>query len=51
VWALGGLAPEHAAAVRASGASGMAVLSGILPRDDVEARVGAYLANWAEVGG
>jgi thiamine-phosphate pyrophosphorylase len=43
IWALGGLAPKHAGEARAAGASGVAVLSGLLSRDDVQARATAYL--------
>ena len=46
VWALGGLEPADAAAVRASGASGVAVLSGILPRPDAALRAREYLERW-----
>ncbi|MCC7013740.1 MAG: thiamine phosphate synthase [Planctomycetes bacterium] len=46
VLALGGLQPEHASLVRASGAVGMAVLSGILSRPDPAARAREYLREW-----
>lgn len=51
VWALGGLAPEHAAQVRASGAHGFAVLSGVLSRPDAAARVRAYAQAWEHCAG
>lgn len=50
IWALGGLEPEHARAIAAAGARGVAVLSGILPRTDLGARVRAYLDNCAVFG-
>ena len=43
IWALGGLAPEHGARALASGARGVAVLSGLLPSGDPAARAAAYL--------
>ena len=46
VFALGGITPERAAGCRAAGASGMAVMSGILAAADVGASVMAYLAAW-----
>jgi len=46
VWGLGGLEPADAAAVRAAGARGMAVLRGVLARPDAERRVGPYLDAW-----
>jgi thiamine-phosphate diphosphorylase len=42
VWALGGLKPEHAGRVRASGARGLAVLSGIFAAGDPAAAFEAY---------
>jgi thiamine-phosphate pyrophosphorylase len=42
VWALGGLAPEDAAAARAAGASGIATLSGILGARDPGAAARLY---------
>lgn len=46
VWALGGLQPEHAREVAASGAHGLAVLGGILARPDAAERTRAYVAAW-----
>jgi len=42
VWALGGLAPDDAAAVRAAGARGIATLGGILASDDPGAAARRY---------
>jgi thiamine-phosphate pyrophosphorylase len=43
VWAIGGLKPEHAAEVRASGAHGVAVLSGIFGALDPAAACAEYV--------
>jgi thiamine-phosphate pyrophosphorylase len=43
LWAIGGLKPEHVAAVRASGARGLAVQSGIFAARDVAGACRAYL--------
>jgi len=43
VWALGGLAPEHARAVRAAGAAGCASLGGILAQPDPARAVETWL--------
>jgi thiamine-phosphate pyrophosphorylase len=43
LWGLGGILPEHAAAVLAAGARGVAVLRGILGAADPEAATSAYL--------
>ncbi len=47
VWAIGGLAPEHMAAVRASEARGAAVLSGIFGSADPAAACAGYLNAWS----
>jgi thiamine-phosphate pyrophosphorylase len=47
VWAIGGLGPGHAAAVRAAGAHGMAVLRGVLAAPDPERAARSYLEGWA----
>lgn len=47
VWALGGLRPEHARDVRASGARGMAVLSGVFGAADAADAATRYLAAWS----
>jgi thiamine-phosphate pyrophosphorylase len=44
VWALGGLRPEHAASVLATGARGLCVRAGILGQRDPAAAVSAWLA-------
>ncbi len=49
VFALGGITPERVAGCRAAGASGVAVMSGILAAEDVEAAVTSYLRAWGEV--
>lgn len=46
IWALGGLKPEHVAEARAAGASGIAVLSGVLGSDDPERAARSYLDAW-----
>lgn len=46
IWAIGGLKPEHAAPVRAAGARGMAVLSGVLGAPDPEHAARSYLEAW-----
>ncbi len=46
IWAIGGLKPEHAGAVRAAGARGMAVLSGVLGASDPERAARSYLDAW-----
>ena len=43
VWAIGGLKPEHASRALASGARGIAVLSGIFGAHDAEGACRAYL--------
>lgn len=48
VWGLGGLGPGHAAALVAAGASGLAVLSGLLARPDAERRAAEYAQAWLE---
>ena len=48
VWGLGGLGPEHAAALVQAGASGLAVLSGLLSRPDAEHRAAEYAQAWLE---
>lgn len=50
VWALGGLAPEHAAGVRGAGARGLAVLRGVLGADDPARAVERYLDAWNRAG-
>jgi thiamine-phosphate pyrophosphorylase len=45
--AIGGLRPQDVAEVRAAGGSGVAVVSGILREDDVEAATGRYAAGLA----
>jgi len=47
VWAIGGLKPEHAQAVRAAGARGIAVRSGVFGAEDIASAVGSYLEGWA----
>ena len=49
VWALGGLRPEHAAAVLATGARGICARAGILGQRDPAAAVSAWLAALAAV--
>ncbi len=46
VLALGGLVPERAAAARAAGARGIAVLSGLLESPDPRAAARAFLTAW-----
>jgi thiamine-phosphate pyrophosphorylase len=46
LWALGGLRPVHARDVRAAGARGMAVLSGLLAHADVAGRAREYVEAW-----
>ena len=46
IWAIGGLKPEHAGAARAAGASGVAVLSGVLGASDPERAARSYLDAW-----
>jgi len=46
IWAIGGLKPEHAAAVRTAGARGLAVLSGVLGADDPGHAARSYLQAW-----
>ncbi len=46
VLGLGGLRPEDAPRVRATGAAGMAVLAGILPDPDPAQAARAYLTAW-----
>jgi len=46
IWAIGGLKPEHARSVRAAGARGMAVLSGVLGAADPERAARSYLDAW-----
>jgi thiamine-phosphate pyrophosphorylase len=48
VYALGGITPERVQSCRASGASGVAVMSGILAADDVGEAVRAYLRAWQD---
>lgn len=47
IWALGGLRPEHARDVRASGARGMAVLSGVFGAADAADAATRYLVAWS----
>ena len=47
IWAIGGLRPQDAADVRASGAAGMAVLRGVLGSSDPAAAVRDYAGGWA----
>lgn len=47
LWALGGLAPEHARAVLESGAAGMAVLSGLFGASRPAAAAVEYLREWS----
>ena len=49
VYALGGITPERASPCRASGASGVAVMSGILAAADPGKAVRSYLRAWTEV--
>lgn len=51
LWALGGLAPEHALATAQSGASGMAVLSGICSASSPSQAAARYLREWAAARG
>jgi len=46
VWAIGGIEPAHAPALRAAGASGVAVLRGILQSPDPAGAVRAYTEAW-----
>ena len=46
VFALGGITPERTLDCRSAGASGVAVMSGILAAEDAAAAVKAYLAAW-----
>lgn len=46
IWAIGGLKPEHAGAVRAAGARGMAVRSGVLGASDPGLAARSYLDAW-----
>jgi thiamine-phosphate pyrophosphorylase len=46
VWAIGGLRPEHAPAVRAAGAQGLAVRAGIFLAADAGSAVAGYLEAW-----
>jgi thiamine-phosphate pyrophosphorylase len=46
VWAIGGLKPEHVPHVRASGARGLAVLSGIFGARDPSRACSEYLREW-----
>jgi len=46
VFALGGITPERTSGCRSAGASGVAVMSGILAAGDTAAAVRAYLAAW-----
>ncbi len=48
MWGLGGLGPEHATALVQAGASGLAVLSGLLARPDAERRAAEYVQAWLE---
>ena len=48
LWALGGVLPEDAAGVRASGARGVAVLSRLLGATSPAAATRAYLAAWED---
>lgn len=48
VWALGGLAPEHARAAAEAGARGMAVLGGLLAHPQAERRTAEYVRAWLE---
>lgn len=47
LWAIGGILPDDAGAVAAAGASGVAVLRGILSAPDPGAATRAYNAAWA----
>jgi len=44
--AIGGVTPADAAAIRAAGAAGMAVVSGLLRADDIAVAAHAYVAAW-----
>jgi thiamine-phosphate pyrophosphorylase len=46
VYALGGVLPEHSAQLRAAGAQGLAVISGVFSQPDRAAAVERYLAAW-----
>ena len=48
IWAIGGLKPEHARTVRAAGAGGLAVLSGVLGADDPGRAARSYLEAWGQ---
>ena len=47
LWALGGLAPEHARRCLELGARGVAVLGGLLAREDAASQATAYLSELA----
>ena len=49
LWALGGLAPEHTRRCLEVGARGVAVLGGLLAREDAGGRAAAYLAELGAV--
>lgn len=46
VYALGGVLPAHASQLRAAGASGLAVISGVFAQPDPASAVERYLAAW-----
>ena len=49
-WVIGGIEPGDLAAVRATGAAGVAVASGLFRGNHVEANFNAYAAAWAAAG-
>jgi thiamine-phosphate pyrophosphorylase len=50
VYALGGVLPEHAPQLRAAGAQGLAVISGVFSRPDRAAAVERFLSTWDDSG-
>lgn len=50
VYALGGIAPEHAGDVRRAGAAGAAMIGGLAGAADPESAARRFLALWTEAG-
>lgn len=50
-YALGGITPGRVAACRENGASGIAVMSGILAADDIRSAVTGYIEAWSSAPG